>query len=120
MQKLKMKLILPLMILISGCNEFPVITPQKRCVNVLLEEVVINDISYRSGYCRCHLYEWSRDRIGRIGDSTNFPMSKCDKLIGFEPDTYANVWTYWESIRLWLKRQKSPKHSSARYSHEEN
>lgn len=107
MQKLKPILIAVLIIFLSGCRDnFPTINPQVRCVNVLMDSQIIDGTTYYSGYCRCHLYEWSSDRIGRIGDSVDYSLEKCNKLIGFEPDTYEKVWTWWESIRLWLNRNK--------------
>jgi hypothetical protein len=83
-----------------------VINPQLRCVNVFLDEKIIDGVNYYSGYCRCHMYEWAPDRIGRVGDSTDYQITKCNKLIGFEPDTYGNIYNWWESIRLWLKRKQ--------------
>lgn len=107
MQNLKKILILLLIISLSSCKgDFPSIKPQVRCVSVLMSEEIINGIPHYSGYCRCHLYEWSSARIGRIGESVDYDLLKCNKLIGFEPDTYVNVWTWWESVRLWLNRQK--------------
>ena len=108
MLKLKSKLILLLIILTSvSCRDnFPAIAPQVRCVNVLMDEKIIDGVSYYSGYCRCHLYEWNSNHIGRISESTDYDMLKCNKLIGFEPDTYQTVWSWWEEIRLWLNRKQ--------------
>lgn len=107
MQKAKLLLILLLITFLSSCkNDFPAIKPQVRCVNVLLEEKIIEGVPYYAGYCRCHLYEWSSSRIGRIGDSVDYELAKCNKLVGFEPDTYGTIYMWWESIRLWLNRQK--------------
>lgn len=108
MQKLKKTLILLLIISTStSCKDnFPTISPQVRCVNVLLEEKIVDGVPFYSGYCRCHLYEWSSTNIGRISESVNYDLLKCNKLIGFEPDTYEKVWTWWESIRLWLNRKQ--------------
>lgn len=105
-QKSRLMLLLTIFLSSSCKDSFPSIQPQVRCVNVLLDEKVIDGVSYYSGYCRCHLYEWNMDRIGRIGDSINYDMVKCNKLIGFEPDTYEKIWTWWENIRLWLNRQQ--------------
>lgn len=106
MPKLKLKLILPLIIFLSGCNEFPKIKPQLRCVNVFLDEVLVDGVAYRSGYCRCHLYEWNSNRIGKVGPSEDYDQLKCNKLVGFEPDSWEKIVTWWESIRLYLIRQK--------------
>jgi len=102
----KLTLLLILLISSSCKREFPKIAPQERCFNVLLEKVVIDDVAFYSGYCRCHSYEWTIDRIGRVGESQDYEMAKCDKLIGFTPDTYAKVNNWWNEIRLWLKRQQ--------------
>lgn len=100
MPKLSHKLTLVLIIFLSSCkDQFPIIEPQTRCVVVLQSTL-------EDSYCRCHLYEWTADRIGRVNESTNYPIQKCDKLIGFEPDTYVSIYTWWESIRLWLNRHK--------------
>ena len=106
MQKLKLILILLLINFLSSCKDgFPTIEPQVRCINVLLVEKDVDGDKFYSGYCRCHLYEWSADRIGRVGESVNYDLLKCNKLIGFEPDTYGKVYIWWESIRLWLSRK---------------
>jgi hypothetical protein len=90
---------------LSSCkDDFPAIKPQVRCVNVLLDEKNIDGVLYYSGYCRCHLYAWTLDSIGRVGESTDYELLKCNKLIGFEPDTYGTIYMWWESIRLWLVR----------------
>lgn len=107
MPKLKLILVGLSIICLSSCkDEFPAIQPQTRCVSVLLDEKYVDGGKYYSGFCRCHLYEWTSERIGRIGESTDYELAKCNKLIGFEPDTYVNVYTWWESIRLWLNRRK--------------
>lgn len=108
MLRLKSRLILLLIILTSvSCRDnFPAIEPQTRCVNVLLEEKIVDGVPFYSGYCRCHLYEWNSSRIGRVSESTNYELLKCNKLIGFEPDTYEKIWTWWENIRLWLNRKQ--------------
>ena len=101
MRKLSQKLTLLSIVFLSiSCKDnFPTIAPQTRCVVVLQSTL-------EDSYCRCHLYEWTIDRIGRVGESTNYEIQKCDKLIGFEPDVYVNVYTWWEDIRLWLNRHK--------------
>ena len=107
MPKQSLILILLSTILISSCkDDFPSIKPQQRCVNVLLEEKIIEGVPYYSGYCRCHLYAWSIDSIGRVGESTDNELLKCNKLIGFEPDVYQEIFIWWENIRLWLKRHQ--------------
>lgn len=93
-------LIVPLIVFLSSCkDDFPIIKPQERCV-VVLEE---------SQYCRCHLYSWSKEGIGRISESVNNPIEYCNKLIGFSPESSLKIYEWQESIRLWLKRQEANK-----------
>jgi len=107
MPKLKLTLMLLLIISLSSCKGgFPTIEPQLRCVSVLLNEKDVDGDKYYSGFCRCHLYEWTSERIGRVGESVDYELVKCNKLIGFEPDTYGKVYIWWENIRMWLNRQK--------------
>lgn len=107
MQKIKKLLILLLIIFLSSCKrDFPAIKIQVRCVNVLLDEKIIEGVSYHSGYCRCHLYEFTSEHIGKVGESIDYDSMKCDKLVGFDPDTFGTIYMWWESIRLWLNRQK--------------
>ncbi|MEY3787126.1 MAG: hypothetical protein RIQ94_184 [Pseudomonadota bacterium] len=97
MQKLKKILILLLITFLSSCDDFPTIPPQERCV-IILE-------SDSGPYCRCHLYHWSAEGIGRIGESKDYDVMKCDKLIGFSPDSSGAIYAWQESVRLWLKRK---------------
>lgn len=99
-------LIVPLITYLSIYkDDFPVIEPQLRCVVILTEK---SDNGF-NGYCRCHLYQWGIDGIGRISESTNHPIDKCDKLVGFLPDSNATIYGWQESIRLWLKRHQEKK-----------
>lgn len=104
MLKLSQKLMLVLTIFLSSCK--PTIKIQVRCVNVLLDEKIIEGVSYHSGYCRCHLYEFTSEHIGRVGESIDYDSMKCDKLVGFDPDTFGTIYMWLESTRLWLNRQK--------------
>lgn len=98
MQKQKQILILLLIIFLNGCNGFPTIQPQERCVAVLESD--------QGQYCRCHMYEWTSSHIGRIAESVDHDVMYCNKLIGFSPDSTGNIYTWQESIRLWLNRKQ--------------
>ena len=96
-------LLILLLISSPSCKEqIPTIQPQKRCVVVFTSR----EYDKVGGYCRCHQYEWTLEHIGRVGESTDYPLEECDKLIGFQPDTYEVIWSWWESLRLWLNRHK--------------
>ena len=100
MLKLKPKLMLLLILFLSAsCNSFPTITPQERCVAVLESDV--------GQYCRCHLYGWSQEKIGRIGKSVDHDIMYCNKLIGFSPESTGNIYLWQEKVRLWLIRDKN-------------
>lgn len=99
MQKLMLKLTLPLTIFLSGCDDFPVIEPKERCTIVLMDTI-------EESYCRCTLYGWSREEIGPIGDSSNYPINKCNKFTGYSPEDYTDIYLWQDSVRLWLIRQE--------------
>jgi hypothetical protein len=99
MQSLKLKLMLLLTLFLSvSCNDFPVITPQERCVVVLESDV--------GQYCRCHMYQWTEGNIGRITPSVDHEIMYCNKLIGFSPDSTGAIYLWQEKVRLWLIRNK--------------
>jgi len=94
-------LIAPLIVFLSGCkDDFPQIQPKERCVVVLIEK---NGDNFK-GYCRCHLYSWSITGIGRITESQNYALDKCDKIVGFNSADTVKIYEWEESIRLWLNR----------------
>jgi len=94
-------LIAPLIIFLSSCKDnFPQIQPKERCVVVLSEK---NEDSFK-GYCRCHMYSWSITGIGRITESQNYDLQKCNKLVGFSAEDSVKIYEWEESIRLWLNR----------------
>lgn len=103
MQLVQTLLILLSINFLSSCkDDFPTIQPKERCVIVLTEK---SEDSFK-GYCRCHLYNWSSESIGRITESQNFPIDKCNKLVGFNPDNSTEIYNWQESIRLWLLRHQ--------------
>lgn len=103
---MKLSIICLSLILLTGCDDFPAIKPQERCGVVLEEKVNDGQTDYYSGHCRCHLYAWTRDGIGRITESTNKPLNYCDKLIGYGPKATGDIYQWQESIRLWLIRHE--------------
>lgn len=103
MQSLLPILIMPLITFLSSCKDnFPTIEPKERCF------VVFTDYSENSykGYCRCHQYGWSSESIGRVSNSTNYDLKKCDRLVGFSIEDSATIYQWQESIRYWLLRQR--------------
>ena len=103
---MKLSTIFLSILILSGCKDnFPSIKPQERCVIAFEQQIEVDGTKFYSGFCRCHLYEWNLSRIGRIGESQNYEIEKCNKLIGFTPDTYEKVYTWWDSIRMWLARR---------------
>ena len=99
MLRLKLILILLTTSFLNGCETFPTIKPQERCMIVLESDV--------GQYCRCHQYGWSKDFIGRIGDSYDKDIMYCNKLIGFSPDSSGEIYIWQEKIRLYLQRNTS-------------
>jgi hypothetical protein len=99
------------LIFLAGCDDFPTIQPQERCVTILDTENVqeINDILYYTGVCQCQLYQWSAEGIGKIGTPTTRPLNYCDKFAGFSPKSTGAIYSWQEAIRLWLLRHETKK-----------
>ena len=53
-------------------------------------------VSIRFNKCRCHTYRVSPEVVGRVSDSVDKPISYCDNLIGFSPET-------WIEYVLWFE-----------------
>jgi hypothetical protein len=71
-------------ILISSCAGVPIRLPAvelERCI------IVLKTDQSPDGYCRCHQYIFSHEKIGRISESENKPRAYCDRFIGFHPET---------------------------------
>lgn len=76
----------------------------ERCVPNLIEETIINEKSYYSGYCRCHTYRVG-DEIKRISESENKPLTYCDKQMGFK-DYATTLYPFLEEWRVYLLQQE--------------
>lgn len=92
--------ILTLILLItclSACETKPLKTIQ---CSVLLEEQK----------CFCRNYEFTKERIGAIGNSWEEPnMDKCDMMVGFPLQEYPKVFKLWESVRVEANKPKRSK-----------
>ena len=97
MLRQKLLLILLTITFLSGCDSFPVITPKERC---------LVDLSSEEPHCRCYLYEWNSDTIGKVGESYDKELMYCDKLIGYNSADTTAIYEWQNSIRLWLRRNK--------------
>lgn len=109
-----MRLIIFLSIFLVSCKtEFPTISPKEKCYTVFdLKQIIdVNgeQIPFYSGHCRCFLYEWNEQHIGRISEPVNYELEKCDKMGGFAPKESAEIYSWQEEIRLWLIRMKKKK-----------
>ena len=90
--------IMLLMIFLNSCG-FPQIKPPlERCV-----------VSFEYQKCRCHLYEISKNNIGRISDSIDHPIEYCENLIGFRPDEWSRLAVWFHQVFAWLHQQSDSK-----------
>ena len=96
MPKLKPLLMLLTIIFLNSCDTFPTIGPKERC---------LVDLASEEPHCRCYLYQWNSDTIGKIGPAYDKEIMYCDKLIGYNPEDTTAIYEWKESIRLWLKRK---------------
>lgn len=70
-----------------SCTSIPLMEePIERC-SIFLEKQK----------CRCHKYEISPDKIGRIGESKDYDITYCDKSVVLRPE---NSWT---PLRAWFE-----------------
>lgn len=115
-RKMKPSIIFLSIFLASCKTEFPTISPKEKCYVVLdgrldqgLAELLKDSPPLYTGHCRCFLYEWAEQHIGRISDPVNYDLEKCDKMGGFAPKENAEIYSWQEEIRLWLIRMKKKK-----------
>lgn len=91
---MRMILIVLSMILISSCQNIPLLeSPVERCGIFLRPQ----ENGLFDGKCRCHLYEITPDNIGRISESVDHPLEYCDRFVAFRPSTS------WAELRSWFE-----------------
>ncbi len=78
-----------LFLLLSGCDKIvlPKLDDHERCV-----------VSIEHSVCRCHIYRVSGEKIGRVSDSINKPLEYCDKLVGFNIDTWGSYFLWFHEV----------------------
>lgn len=89
------RILILLLIIFSGCQSFPTVDPQERCVAV----ISLNK-------CRCHDYDLMEDR--RESDSYDRPLEYCEKLIGFRPDAWKEIKVWLGDIKIWRESRRRP------------
>lgn len=89
------------MIFLSGCQSIPdefVVT--QRFID--LELVTVNGelvVDPELSFCLVREYKYSRDYIGPITKFQRFPLSECNKVNGYAPRDYTDVFEYLDAIR---------------------
>ena len=104
-------LLVVVLITLSSCRSNPpAIKDSERCVTVM-EVVSVNEAGEEliTGHCRCGAYRFSIDGIGWIDPDKNYnkPLSYCNKMVGWTPDQWKNLYTDFENLRLWLVQQQN-------------
>lgn len=89
-----------------SCVSRPTIADTEQCSIVLAETL-------ETSYCLCRQYRFSEAFVGAPTEEVfQFPVKKCDRLVGWEPETYAKVARFWEAVRFAIQantRQRSPR-----------
>ena len=119
---------LGILVSLSACNTVPVVADQEQCFMELepiggyentgdaspsYEEQILqleeNGIDTEASYCGCRSYHYGKDYIGMTLNTTPYkkPLSYCHKTVGWKPDGYAEVVTYWQAIRNWILKYKN-------------
>ena len=103
---MKMILIITLTIFLSSCRGLPPkIETRPRCGLFLQHEGHIDGKLVFSGKCRCRNYEWTRDRIGGVGESFDVGLEQCKGLVGWTPDEWQGLYLDFDEFRNWLNDQ---------------
>lgn len=100
MKKISMIL---LMICLNSCYTLPPkIRTQPQCAIFLTYEGQIDGKEVYSGKCRCRNYEFKRSRIGSVGASWDEGISSCNKILGWKPDRWRELYLDFDEFRMWL------------------
>jgi len=91
MQKHPMILMLALAICHS-CKGIPTLDVKQRIFD------------YQNSRCVERDYRYSSQYIGPFGSQSEVSIEKCDKLIGFDPETYTEVFEWQEARRRDFQR----------------
>jgi hypothetical protein len=89
------------MIFLSGCQSLPKeVTVTQRFID--LEMVTVNGelmIDPDLSFCLIREYTYSVDYIGPKSKFQKFPLSECNKVNGYSPRDYTDVYEYMEAVR---------------------
>jgi hypothetical protein len=78
------------------------------CTNLEVEEIERCAITLEGNYCRCHMYQISKEYTGIIGESVNHPLEYCDKMVGFRPDEYGKLSIWIHDVMEFMKSIANP------------
>lgn len=99
---LKTKLLCAILLIsFLSCTEVPTLEVLQRTI-AFLKIVEIDGkkyIPYEDAYCNERMYKYSIDYTGPIGYSNTIPLENCNKIVGYDPQTYVLVTDYFEEIR---------------------
>ena len=88
---------------------YPEIRDIEQASIVLADPVEIDGELYipiSKSKCFIRMYEHSRNNIGAVSDAQEVDITECDRIIGYEPSTYADYTSWKNSLRRWMLRQK--------------
>ena len=96
MKNLTKLLIILLLVVSTGCSNFPVIEPVEVCA-----------LNVNGGYCRCAPFDFNYGLLKSTGESYNKPLKDCHKNIGLSGEDWINLIHYIDSIYVWKDRHKN-------------
>jgi len=100
MQKLPLLVLLTSFLSFPSCVSRPSIDDTPQCSPVFVYSPDENFIDRQESYCQCRTYRFSISYVGAVsGTITREPIEKCDRLVGWEPVTYARVARFWDAVR---------------------
>jgi hypothetical protein len=97
----KQKLLLTLLILLQSCHSIPD-NVSKQCSPVFVYDNIGKILEDKSA-CLCRTYKFSKDYVGaEVGQVEFKPLVTCDRVVGWTPDEYVKVASYWEAVRSYF------------------
>ena len=90
---LKMISIMGLTICLNACGSVkPIQVPQRL-------------FDYENSRCLERQYKYSKEYIGPVGSTKEVPIEYCDKMLGYDPETYLKVLKFMEDVRAKIKKK---------------
>ena len=116
----KTMLVIALMLCLSASKcvilpeePIPTVADEPQCTPYFVYKQFVSDeltfqyIDTEESKCFCRLYHFGMDGIGAKEKAKEFPIGRCDRLIGWEPVPYTRVQNYWVLVLRYIAKVKT-------------